>query len=64
MTILIDPKKLVKLDVAYAFDNVDPPWTGVKQVVFLAIQAMARIVIWTKQPKEFYDDEPFFFIMI
>ena len=41
----IDPKQLVLLDVGYVVDNVDPPWKGEKRVVFLAIPAVAWMVI-------------------
>ena len=44
-TALIEPKQLVLLDVSYVVDNVLPPFQGEKRVVFLAILAVARIVI-------------------
>ncbi len=34
-------------DVGYVVDNVLPPYQGEKRVVFLAILAVARMVIWT-----------------
>ena len=34
------------LDVGYVMDNVGPPFLGEKRVVFLAILAVARMVIW------------------
>ena len=46
-------------DVGYIVDNVDPPYRGGKCVVFLAILAMARMVIWTTQKKGLYDGENF-----
>ena len=51
----IDPKQLVLLDVGYVVDNVDPPWKGDKWMVFLAILAVARMVIWETQKKGLYD---------
>ena len=41
----IEPKQLVLLDVGYVVDNVLPPFQGEKRVVFLAILAIARMVI-------------------
>ena len=43
----IELKQLVRLDVGYVVDNVLPLFQGEKRVVFLAILAVARIVIWT-----------------
>ena len=43
------------LDVGYVVDNIDPPWNGEKGVVFLAILAVARMVIWETRKKGFYD---------
>ena len=54
-TTRIDPKQLVLLDVGYVVDNVDPPNRGENCVVFLAIRAVARMVIWTTRKKELYD---------
>ena len=39
----------------YVVDNVDPLYRGEKCVVFLAIIAVARMVIWTTQKKGLYD---------
>ena len=58
-TALIEPKKLVLLDVVYVVDNVLPPFQGEKFVVSLAILPAARIVIWTTWKKELYDDADF-----
>ena len=44
------------LDVGYVVDNVLPPFQGEKRLVFLAILAVARMVIWTTQKKGLYDD--------
>ena len=55
-TARIKPKKLVLLDVGYVVDNV---LHGEKRVVFLAILAVARMVIWTTQNKGLYDDANF-----
>ena len=58
-TARIEPKLLVLLDVGYVVDNVDPPFQGEKRVVFLAILAVARMVIWTTRNKGLYDDASF-----
>ena len=55
----IEPKQLVLLDVGYVVDNVFPPFQGEKRVVFLAILAVARMVIWTTRKKGLYDDANF-----
>ena len=55
----IEPKQLVLLDVGYVVDNVLPPFHGEKRVVFLAILAVARMVIWTTRNKGLYDDANF-----
>ena len=47
------------LDVGYVVDNVFPPIQGEKRMVFLAILAVDRIVIWTTRKKGFYDDASF-----
>ena len=44
-TACIEPKQLVVLGVGYVVDNVLPPFQGEKRVVFLAILAVARMVI-------------------
>ena len=51
--------QLVLLDVSYVVDNVLPPFQGEKRVVFLAILAVARMVIWTMRKKGLYDDANF-----
>ena len=58
-TARIEPKQLVLLDVGYVVDNVLPPFQGEKRVVFLAILAVARMVVWTTRNKGFYDDANF-----
>ena len=58
-TASIEPKQLVLLDVGYVVDNVLPPFQGEKRVVFLAILAVARMVIWTTRNKGLYDDANF-----
>ena len=55
----IEPKQLVLLVVGYVVDNVLPPFQGEKRVVFLAILAVARMVIWTTRNKGLYDDANF-----
>ena len=44
-TTRITPKQLVLLDVGYVVDNVDPSYQWEKRMVFLAILAVARMVI-------------------
>ena len=58
-TARIEPKHLVLLGVGYVVDNVLPPFQGEKRVVFLAILAVARMVIWTTRKKGLYDDANF-----
>ena len=58
-TARIEPKQLLLLDVGYVIDNVLPLFQGEKRVVFLAILAVARMVIWTKRKKGLYDDTNF-----
>ena len=47
------------LDVGYVVDNVDSPYRGEKRVVFLAILAVARMVIWMTRKKGVYDGANF-----
>ena len=58
-TTRIEPKQLVLLDIGYVVDNVLPPFQGEKRVVFLAILAVARMVIWMTRKKGLYDDANF-----
>ena len=58
-TARIEPKQLVLHDVCYIVDNVLPPFQGEKRVVFLAILAVARMVIWTTRKKGLYVDANF-----
>ena len=58
-TARIDPKQLILLDIGYVVDNVLPQFQGEKRVVFLAILAVARIVIRTMQKKGLYDNANF-----
>ena len=58
-TARIEPKQLVLLDVGYIVDNVLSPFQGEKRVVFLAILAVARMVIWTTRKKGLYDNANF-----
>ena len=58
-TARIEPKQLVLLDIGYDVDNVLPPFQGDKRVVFLAILAVARMVIRTTRNKGLYDDADF-----
>ena len=41
------------------WDNVLPPFHGEKRVLFLAILAATRMVIWTTRKKGLYDDANF-----
>ena len=54
-----EPKQLVLLDVGYVVENVLPPFQSEKRVVFLAILAVARMVIWTTLKKGLYDNANF-----
>ncbi len=54
----IEPKQFVLLDVGYVID-IFPRFQGKKRVVFLAILAVARMVIWTTRNKGLYDDANF-----
>ena len=58
-TARIEPKQLVRLDVGYVVNNVFPPFQGEKRVVFLAILAVARMVIWMTRKKGLYDNTNF-----
>ena len=58
-TARIEPKQLVLLDLGYVVDNVLPPFQSEKRVVFFAILAVARMVIWTMRKKGLYDDANF-----
>ena len=51
----IEPKQLVMLYVGYVEDNVLSPYQGEKRMVFLAILAVARMVIWPTRKKGLYD---------
>ena len=52
-------KQLVLLDVGYVVDNVDSPYKGEKRVMYLAILAVARMVIWVTQNKGLYEGANF-----
>lgn len=41
----IAPEKIVFNDLAYSYDNVSPPYSVVKCMVFLKLLALARMVI-------------------
>ena len=58
-TARISLKQLVLIDVGYVVNNVDPPYQGEKRMVFLAILAMARMVIWDTRNKGLYEDANF-----
>ena len=58
-TVRVKNKQLVLFDVGYVVDKVLPPFQGEKHVVFLAILAVARMVIWMTRKKGLYDDANF-----
>ena len=58
-TARIEPKQLELLDVGYVVDSVLSQFQGEKRVVFLAILAVARMMIWTTRKKGLYDDANF-----
>ena len=51
----IEAKQLVLFNVDYIADHILPQFQGEKCVVFLAILATARMVIWTMWKKGLYD---------
>ena len=50
-TACIEPKQFVLLDVGYVVDNILLLFQGEKSVLFLAILAVVRMVIWTMRKK-------------
>ena len=58
-TACISPKQLTLLDIGYVIDNVVPPYKGEKRVVFLAVLAVARMVIWVTRNKGLYEGANF-----
>ena len=52
--------QLVLLNVGFVVNNVDPLFPGEKRVVFLAILALAIMVIWQTRNKGLYDGANFF----
>ena len=58
-TACTETKQLMLLDVGYIVDNVLPPFQGEKRVMFLAIIAVTRMVIWSTRKKGLYDDANF-----
>lgn len=47
LTARIDPEHIVPICLKYACENVSPPYSGVRQMVFLALLAEARMMMWT-----------------
>ena len=47
------------LKVDFVVDNVVPPYKGEKRVVFLAILAVARMLIWVTRIKGLYEGASF-----
>ena len=58
-TARISPKQLMLLNIGYIVDNVDHPYQGEKQRVFLVILAVARMVIWETRKKGLYEGANF-----
>ena len=54
-TARISPRQFVLLDVDYVMDNVGPPVQAEKRVVFFAILAVARMMIWQTRNKGLYE---------
>ena len=59
LTACIEHKQLVLLDVGYVVDNILLQFQGEKRVVFLAILAVAKMVIWTTRKKRLCDESNF-----
>ena len=57
VTARLRPDRRILLDVAYVCDNMAPPLLGVKRMVFRAVLAVARMVIWTSRLNELYDGD-------
>ena len=53
-TTRIESKQLVQLDFGYVIDYVLPLYQGEKHVAFLAIFAVARMMIWMTRKKGLY----------
>ena len=47
------------LDICYVIDNVEPLYEGEKHVVFLAILAVAQMVIWVTRNKGLHEGANF-----
>ena len=47
------------LDVGYVLDNLNSLFQGEKRIVFLVIQAVARMVIWQTRNKGLYEGANF-----
>lgn len=45
----IDPEDLMSIDFAYMCDNMSPPWSRAKGLVFLTLLAVTRMVLWVTQ---------------
>lgn len=45
LTARIDPENHVSINLAYACDNVLPPFSGVKRMVFLTLPDVASIMV-------------------
>ena len=58
-TACIEPKQLMLLDFGYVVDNVLLQFYGEKRVVFLAILAVTKMVIWTTRKNGLYDGADF-----
>ena len=53
ITARIDAEQLIQLDICYVIFDFDPPLKGEKRMVFRAILAIARMVIWTTRQEQF-----------
>lgn len=42
-------RNILSIDMAYVCDNVSPPWSWVKRLVFLMLLTVARMVMWVTQ---------------
>ena len=58
-TARFEPKQLVPRDVGYFIDSVLPLYLCEKLVVFLAILAVVKMVIWSTRKKLLYDNANF-----
>lgn len=48
----IDSEKPRPLDISYAIHSADPLWDEERQMVFLSILALARMMVWSSRVQE------------